>query len=86
MVIHAVFMIDTKTTRPDEATLLRECQCRCIQSAEDTIDLIHSTFRTDDYFQTWYVSSAFEHSNEGKKQILYIVQNDPSLTFLGGTT
>ena len=63
MVTHAVFLIDAKTVRLDEATLLRECQCQCIQSAEDTIDLMHSTFRTDDYFQTWYVSSTIEHSN-----------------------
>jgi hypothetical protein len=64
MVIHAVFMMDAKTARPDEATFLREYQCRCIQSAEDAIDLMYSTFRTDDYFQTWYVSSAIELCND----------------------
>jgi len=68
MVIHAVFMIDA-----NEATFLRECQCRCIQSAEDAIDLMYSTFRTDDYFQTWYASSAIEHSTD-ENQTLYTVQ------------
>lgn len=54
MVIHAVFMTDAQAARSEEATCLRECQSRCIQSAEDAIDLMYSTFRTDDYFQTWY--------------------------------
>lgn len=53
MVIHAAFMVDMKPDRVDQATFLRESQCRCISSAEDAIDLIYSTFRTDDYFQTW---------------------------------
>jgi hypothetical protein len=55
MVIHAVFMIDEESTTPDDALLLRESRCKCIQAAEDTIDLIYSIFLTDDYFQTWYV-------------------------------
>ncbi|KIV87265.1 hypothetical protein PV11_02820 [Exophiala sideris] len=55
MVIHAAFMIDAK--RADETTFLRECQCRCISSAEDVIDLIYSTFSTDDYFQTWWYNT-----------------------------
>lgn len=58
MVIHAVFMIDMTTVGSDVPMLLQECQCRCIQAAEDAIDVMYSTFCTDDYFQTWYVSSA----------------------------
>lgn len=54
MVIHAIFMIDTETGEPEEPTLLQRSRLKCIQSAEETIDLIYSTFLTDDYFQTWY--------------------------------
>ena len=58
MVIHAVFMVDAKSFSPAEADLLRGYRCPSIQSAEETINLIYSTFGTDDYFQTWYVFSA----------------------------
>ncbi|KAI1610763.1 fungal-specific transcription factor domain-containing protein [Exophiala viscosa] len=57
MVIHAAFMLDAR--RADETTFLRECQCRCISSAEDVIDLIYSTYRTDDYFQTWWYNTTY---------------------------
>ncbi|KAK5952202.1 hypothetical protein OHC33_006675 [Knufia fluminis] len=59
MVIHAVFMIDEKTIRPSEATSVRECRCRCLDSAEAAIDLIYSTYRTDDYFQTWWYNTTY---------------------------
>jgi hypothetical protein len=55
MVIHGVFMTDAKLNISDEGECLRKCQYLCIQSAEDAIDLIYSTFRTDNYFQAWYV-------------------------------
>jgi hypothetical protein len=80
MVIHAVFMIDEKTAKSDDATLLRECKCRCIQSAEDSIDLIYSTFRTDNYFQTWYVSSAPKNSSDDT-QTSHTVQLSPAKPF-----
>jgi hypothetical protein len=53
MIIHAVFMTHTEI-RPDEARLIRDRQCRCLQTAESTIDLMYETFRTDEFFQTWY--------------------------------
>ncbi|KAH8705745.1 fungal-specific transcription factor domain-containing protein [Talaromyces proteolyticus] len=59
MVIHGVFMTDAKITISDEAECLRKCQCLCIQSAEDAIDLIYSTFRVDDYFQTWWYNATY---------------------------
>ncbi|EXJ67589.1 uncharacterized protein A1O5_09602, partial [Cladophialophora psammophila CBS 110553] len=59
MVTHAVFMTDTKSAESDVASSLRECRCRCIQAAEETIDLMYSTFRTDDYFQTWWYNSTY---------------------------
>ncbi|KAH8886240.1 hypothetical protein GQ53DRAFT_845046 [Thozetella sp. PMI_491] len=59
MVTYAVFMIDESTAEPDEIAPLRECQTRCIQSAENSIDLIFSTFRADHYFQTWWYNSTY---------------------------
>lgn len=55
MVIHAVFMVDPAEVAPEEATALSEARCRCIEAASDSIDLIYSTFQTDEFFQTWYV-------------------------------
>ena len=62
--MHAVFMTHTETARSDEVTLLRECQCRCMETAESAIDLMYETFRTDDFFQTWYASFSIEYSND----------------------
>lgn len=62
MVIHAVFMIDPEEAKPEEATALLEARCRCLQAAEDAIDLIYSTFRTDSFFQSWYVYRTFSTS------------------------
>jgi len=59
MVIHAVFMVDENSTTPDNALFLRESRWKCIQAAEDTIDLIYSIFLTDDYFQTWWYNSTY---------------------------
>ncbi len=53
MVINAVCMTDTEALSLDDTPCLLEGQCKCIQAAEDAIDLIYSTFLTDDYFQTW---------------------------------
>lgn len=53
MVINAVFMSELEPADSDEATLLRQYRCRCIDSAEETIALMYSAFRTDEYFQTW---------------------------------
>lgn len=64
MIIHAVFMTHTEI-RPDEARLIRDRQCRCLQTAESTIDLIYETFRTDEFFQTWYALYLTEYSHEG---------------------
>ena len=57
MVIHAIFMTEMEPSGNDEATALREYRCRCVDSAEETIDLMYSTFRADNYFQTWSVPS-----------------------------
>ncbi|KIX02764.1 uncharacterized protein Z518_08706 [Rhinocladiella mackenziei CBS 650.93] len=59
MVIHAVFMTDTKTDTQYDIACLQKCQSRCIQSAEDAIDLIYSTFCSSDYFQTWWYNSTY---------------------------
>lgn len=53
MVCHSVFMIDPEEARPEEASALLEARARSVQAAEDAIDLIYSTFRTDDFFQSW---------------------------------
>lgn len=53
MVIHAVSMIDAEAVQIEEAACLLESQGKCIEAAQDAIDLIYSTFLTDDYFQTW---------------------------------
>ncbi|KAK5302100.1 hypothetical protein LTR80_002966 [Exophiala xenobiotica] len=58
MIIHAVFMTHTEI-RPDEARLIRDRQCRCLQTAESTIDLMYETFRTDEFFQTWWYNSTY---------------------------
>jgi hypothetical protein len=58
MVIHAVFMTDAKTALPpNEGSCMRKCQCRCIQAAEDSINLIYTVFCSDDYFQSWYLAN-----------------------------
>lgn len=53
MVIHAIFMIDPGEAKAEQNAELLQARCRCIQAAEDAIDLMHSTFRTDSFFQSW---------------------------------
>ncbi len=59
MLIHAVFMTHVETTRSDGSTCLRKCQCQCMKTAEDTIDLMYETFRKDDFFQTWWYNATY---------------------------
>ena len=59
MVIHAVFMTHEESTRSDGGTCLRSCQCQCMRAAEDTIDLMHQTFRHENFLQTWWYNATY---------------------------
>lgn len=55
MIIFGKSLTVTEGTEAEMATI-RECQQKCIESANQAIDLIYDTFRNSDFFQTWYVN------------------------------
>lgn len=55
MIIHGVFASRHETIPPDWETKVQEYRAICLQSACQSIELIHKTFMNYNFFQTWYV-------------------------------
>ncbi|KAJ5662028.1 uncharacterized protein N7477_009644 [Penicillium maclennaniae] len=58
MIIFGKSLTVTKGTEAEMATI-RECQQKCIESANQAIDLVYDTFRNSDFFQTWWYNSTY---------------------------
>ncbi|OQD84496.1 hypothetical protein PENSOL_c118G06980 [Penicillium solitum] len=58
MIIFGKSLTVTEGTEAEMATI-RECQQKCIESANQAIDLIYDTFRNSDFFQTWWYNSTY---------------------------
>ncbi|KIW42799.1 hypothetical protein, variant [Exophiala oligosperma] len=62
MMIHAAFMTQEDgdaDTSSGFATSVRQCQRKCLDAAESTIDLIYKTFLGDSFFQTWWYNATY---------------------------
>ncbi|OQV07089.1 Fungal specific transcription factor domain-containing protein [Cladophialophora immunda] len=59
MIVHAAFMTQSDTDASGDAMSVRECQCKCLEAAESTIDLIYNTFLSDHFFQTWWYNATY---------------------------